>query len=468
MHGDRAVLLEEHDAVARGEPRREAAGVADRAAADENSHGSSTVVHYRADVFDLQHFPNGTRLLTAAQADAQSTCVMVMYAVGSRYEDDATGGISHFAEHLFFKGTERRPTARQIATEIDGIGAEFNAFTGKEYTGYYVKCAKEHVPVAIDVLGDMLLHSLFDPEEIEREKGVIVEEMNMYLDTPTSYLPSVYDRLCYGDTPLGRDIIGTPETVRAATRETFTNHLGRWYVPSRTVIGLGGAVTDAARAAVEELFGSLPAAESPDPEPWTPQPAPARAHPPQGVGLVPHPHRRRRPAAAAPRPLRGLGARGRARRRHVVAPLHRGARAPRAGLLHRRPARPVRRGRLALLAGRRRPQARRRGRLDDRGRAAAASSTSASPRTSSRRPATCSRAASCSGWRIPARSPRSGCAARSSKASRARSPRSWPASTQSPPTTSDGVANDLLAPDKLRLAAIGPFEDEARFEALLG
>ena len=202
---------------------------------------------------------------------------MVMYAVGSRYEDAATGGISHFAEHLFFKGTERRPTARHIATEIDGIGAEFNAFTGKEYTGYYVKCAKEHVPIAIDVLGDMLLHSLFDPEEIEREKGVIVEEMNMYIDTPTSYLPSVYDKLCYGDTALGRDIIGTPETVRAATRETFTNHLGRWYVPSRTVIGLGGAVTDEARSALEGLFGSLPAAESPDPEPWTPQPHP-RVH----------------------------------------------------------------------------------------------------------------------------------------------------------------------------------------------
>ena len=231
-------------------------------------------MHYRAGVFELQHFPNGTRLLTAAQAEAQSTCVMVMYAVGSRYEGADTGGISHFAEHLFFKGTERRPTARHIASEIDGIGAEFNAFTGKEYTGYYVKCAKEHVPVAVDVLGDMLLHSLFDPEEIEREKGVIVEEMNMYLDTPTSYLPGVYDRLCYGDTPLGRDIIGTPETVRAATRETFVTHLGRWYVPARTVhrpgrrrhrVGARGR-----RGAVRLAAGR----RQPDPAPWTPQPRP--------------------------------------------------------------------------------------------------------------------------------------------------------------------------------------------------
>ena len=231
-------------------------------------------MHYRADVFELQRFSNGTRLLTAPQSEAQSTCVMVMYAVGSRYEDDETGGISHFAEHLFFKGTQRRPTARDIATEIDGIGAEFNAFTGKEYTGYYVKCAKEHVPIAIDVLGDMLLNSLFDAEEIEREKGVIVEEMNMYLDTPTSYLPGVYDRLCYGDTPLGRDIIGTKETVRAATRETLMRHLGRWYVPARTIIGLGGAVTDEAKRLVEGLFGTLPAAESAPPAPWKPE-----AHP---------------------------------------------------------------------------------------------------------------------------------------------------------------------------------------------
>jgi predicted Zn-dependent peptidase len=227
--------------------------------------------------FERHRLGNGLRVLLAPMPQATSVTCMIMLAAGSRYETRDTSGIAHFSEHMFFKGTERRPTARDIGTEVDGIGGEFNAFTGKEYTGYYVKCAKEHVPIAIDVLGDMLLHSLFDPEEIEREKGVIVEEMNMYIDTPTSYLPSVYDRLCYGDTPLGRDIIGTPETVRAATRETFTNHLERWYVPSRTVIGLGGAITDAARATIEELFGTLAAAASPDPEPWTPQPHP-RVH----------------------------------------------------------------------------------------------------------------------------------------------------------------------------------------------
>ena len=148
------------------------------------------------------------------------------------------------------------------------MGGEFNAFTGKEYTGYYIKCAREHAPRAFDVLSDMLLHSRFDAEEIEREKGVIVEEMNMYLDTPTQHLPGVYDELLYGDTPLGREIIGRKETVRAATRETFTSYLDRWYVPDRMVVGLGGAVDDDVIAAVEEVFGALAARESGGYEPF--------------------------------------------------------------------------------------------------------------------------------------------------------------------------------------------------------
>ncbi len=133
---------------------------------------------------------------------AKSVACFVMLAAGSRYETRETNGIAHFAEHMFFKGTERRPTARDIAGEINSIGGEFNAFTGKEYTGYYVKCAAEHRDTALDVLVDMLRNSKFDPEEIEREKGVIVEEMNMYYDTPRDYLEGVYDELLYDDTPL--------------------------------------------------------------------------------------------------------------------------------------------------------------------------------------------------------------------------------------------------------------------------
>src|SRR5205807_2253051 len=129
---------------------------------------------------------------------AQSVTCSLMLAAGSRYETRDTNGIAHFAEHMFFKGTERRPTARQIAGEIDAIGGEFNAFTSKEYTGYYVRCAAEHRDTAMDVLVDMLRRSKFEPEEIEREKGVIVEEMNMYFDTPRDFIGGVYDELLVG------------------------------------------------------------------------------------------------------------------------------------------------------------------------------------------------------------------------------------------------------------------------------
>ena len=182
-------------------------------------------------VFERQTLPNGLRLLTAPMGHAQSVSCFIMLAAGSRYETPDTSGIAHFAEHMFFKGTEQRPTARDIGSEIDGIGGEFNAFTGKEYTGYYVRCAGEHRSIALDVLVDMLRHSKFDPEEIEREKGVIVEEMNMSFDTPRDYIGGVYDDLLYGDQPLGWDIIGRKETVRGATRETFLEYLARWYKP---------------------------------------------------------------------------------------------------------------------------------------------------------------------------------------------------------------------------------------------
>jgi predicted Zn-dependent peptidase len=220
-------------------------------------------------VFDTQVLPNGLRVLTADMPQAKSVACFVMLAAGSRYETKDTNGIAHFAEHMFFKGTERRPSARDIAGEIDSIGGEFNAFTGKEYTGYYVKCAAEHRDVALDVLVDMLRHSKFDSEEIEREKGVIVEEMNMYYDTPRDYLEGVYDELLYGDQPLGWDIIGTKETVRAATRETFLGYLDRWYRAHRMVAGVAGAVGDDIVPRLEGLLGDVPDGASATIEPAT-------------------------------------------------------------------------------------------------------------------------------------------------------------------------------------------------------
>jgi predicted Zn-dependent peptidase len=218
-------------------------------------------------VYERTTLPNGIRVLTAPMPHAQSTSCFVMLAAGSRYERKASSGIAHFAEHMFFKGTENRPTSRDITSEIDGIGGEFNAFTGKEYTGYYVKCAAESRDVALDVLVDMLRRSKFDPEEIEREKGVIVEEMNMYFDTPRDFIGGFYDELLYGDQPLGWDIIGNKETIRGATRDTFLDYLGTWYHPERMVVGVGGKIENGLLERVEELVAEFPAGEAQGPEP---------------------------------------------------------------------------------------------------------------------------------------------------------------------------------------------------------
>jgi predicted Zn-dependent peptidase len=217
--------------------------------------------------FRLERLDNGLRILTAPMESAQSVTCAIMLAAGSRYETAETNGIAHFAEHMFFKGTERRPTARDISMEIDGIGGEFNAFTGKEYTGYYVKCAAESRDVALDVLVDMLRNSKFDPEEIDREKGVIIEEMNMYFDTPRDFIGGVYEELLYDDQPLGWDIIGRKETIRSATRDTFTSYVGHWYRPARMVVGVGGKIGDGLHERVQELLGDMPRADTGEPAP---------------------------------------------------------------------------------------------------------------------------------------------------------------------------------------------------------
>jgi predicted Zn-dependent peptidase len=221
-------------------------------------------------VFQRETLDNGLRVLTADLPYAQSVAVMVMLAAGSRYETAETSGIAHFAEHMFFKGTERRPSARQIAGEIDAIGGEFNAFTGKENTTYYVKCAAEHRDVALDVLVDMLRNSRFPEDEIEREKGVIIEEMNMYYDTPRDFIGGVYEELLWGDQPLGRDIIGRKETVRDATRDTFLGYLDRWYRPSRMVLGVAGRIGDGLLERAQELLGDLVDSETGESEPTAP------------------------------------------------------------------------------------------------------------------------------------------------------------------------------------------------------
>ncbi len=208
-------------------------------------------------VFERELLSNGVRVLSAPLPHAQSVACFVMIAAGSRYERAGNRGIAHFAEHMFFKGTERRPTSRDLTTLIDGIGGEFNAFTSKEYTGYYVRCAGADRDIAFDVLVDMLRHSKFEPEEIEREKGVILEEMNMYQDTPRDHIGTVYETLMFGDNPLGWETLGTKETIKGASRETFLGYIDEWYTPDRLVVGVSGMIGDGLDTMLERLLGDL-------------------------------------------------------------------------------------------------------------------------------------------------------------------------------------------------------------------
>jgi predicted Zn-dependent peptidase len=208
-------------------------------------------------VYDRTTLSNGLRVLTAPLPHAQSVACFIMLAAGSRYEQAGNRGIAHFAEHMFFKGTEKRPSSRDLTTLVDGIGGEFNAFTSKEYTGYYVRCAGADRDTALDVLVDMLRHSKFDPEEIDREKGVILEEMNMYMDTPRDHIGTVYEMLMFGDNPLGWETLGTKETIKAATRDTFVDYVDRWYTPERMVVGVSGMIGEDLLPLLEDLLGDL-------------------------------------------------------------------------------------------------------------------------------------------------------------------------------------------------------------------
>jgi predicted Zn-dependent peptidase len=183
---------------------------------------------------------NGLRVFLAPMKETQAVTILSIINVGSRFETKEQNGLSHFLEHMFFKGTEKRPTTLDISHELDALGAEYNAFTGEEFTGYYVSTAAEHFPIAFDVLTDMLYNSKFEAEEIEREKGVILEEIKMYHENPSTYLNEIEKHLTYGDTPLGRDIAGTPSTVKAFTRDDFIEYKKTFYGPENTILVIAG------------------------------------------------------------------------------------------------------------------------------------------------------------------------------------------------------------------------------------
>lgn len=211
---------------------------------------------------------NGLRVLTIPMPSFESATVLVMLRAGSRNENRQNSGIAHFFEHMAFKGTEKRPTAMDIASLIDGFGGEFNAFTSKEYTGYYIKAQSTHVPLMLDVLSDMLTHSKLDEAEIEKEKGVILEEMNLYEDMPMRNIGDVYEGLLYGNTPLGWDTIGHRDVIKAVKRKDFQDFMGSLYSADNMTVVVAGGVTEAhALKEVEKYFGQMPKFKTTNPLP---------------------------------------------------------------------------------------------------------------------------------------------------------------------------------------------------------
>ncbi len=186
--------------------------------------------------------PNGARVVTVPMQDTSTVTVFVLVETGSKYETKDVSGISHFLEHMCFKGTKKRPSAHIISTELDSIGADYNAFTSQEYTGYYAKAHKKHFNQILDVIADIYQDQRFDEAEIEREKGVIIEEINMYEDIPQKNVQDLIMEALYGDQPAGWNIAGTKETVLSIGKKEFEKYVTEHYVAESTVIAVAGAV----------------------------------------------------------------------------------------------------------------------------------------------------------------------------------------------------------------------------------
>lgn len=190
--------------------------------------------------FHAEQLPNGLRMVFQQHSSSPSVAVVVLVGVGSRNENENNNGISHFLEHMAFKGTTRRPTTMDIAAEVDNVGGESNAFTSKEYTGYYIKVAAKEIDLAIDLLQDMLFHSLYQQQESDRERNVIIEEINMYRDSPRDVVGEMYEKLLFPEQPLGMEVTGTPESLSHIGHAELKGYNQHWYIPNNMVIGVTG------------------------------------------------------------------------------------------------------------------------------------------------------------------------------------------------------------------------------------
>lgn len=210
-------------------------------------------MNYHKDILN-----NGLRIITIPMPSLESVTVSVWVKTGSRNENGKNNGVSHFLEHMFFKGTTNRPTAKQIAEEIDQIGGVQNAGTSKEYTEYYIKCRADKIEVAFDLLSDMTLNSLLDAKEIEREKGTIIEEIRMYEDTPMMHIGEVFEGLIYSNHTLGMDIAGSEKTVAEMSRDDFIDYKDNYYTAKNMIITVAGGVDEKSVLALsQKYFSSL-------------------------------------------------------------------------------------------------------------------------------------------------------------------------------------------------------------------
>jgi len=194
---------------------------------------------------------NGLRIITLPQKTSQAVTVLVLVGTGSKYEKKEINGISHFIEHMFFKGTKKRPSLQAVSETLDKIGGIYNAFTSEEYTGYFAKVEASHFDLALDWVSDIFLNSTLPEKEIEKERGVIIEEINMYYDDPMSYVQILWPKLLYGNQPAGWPVAGTKESLAKIKREDLINYLGNQYVASNTLICLAGKFEES--SAIEKV-----------------------------------------------------------------------------------------------------------------------------------------------------------------------------------------------------------------------
>lgn len=207
-------------------------------------------------MFQKSTLKNGLRLITAPMPQVKSVTALVMVEAGSRYETAKINGISHFLEHMTFKGTKSRPNSLAITSLIDSIGGAMNAFTSKEYTGFFIKADASHTELLLDVISDMLQNSLFDPKEMDKERGVIIEEINMYEDQPQARVGELFEELLYGKEPLGWRIIGSKNNINSITRDDMVDYVNKMYHAKSLVVGLAGNIENGTDL-VNKYFGSL-------------------------------------------------------------------------------------------------------------------------------------------------------------------------------------------------------------------